>query len=190
MPVIKLTLDSSLQKVLEPLARDRAIALGPNISVAIIVVDNTSGDVLARVGSAGYFDELRAGQVDMTRALRSPGSTLKPFIYGLAFEDGFVQPESLIDDRPIRFGAYPPENFDMTFQGTVPVKKALQLSLTVPAIALLDRVGSSRLSSRLKQAGANPVLPKDETPGLAMGLGRVCVALGDIAMLYARFPWL
>ena len=184
-PIIKLTLDSNLQKVLEPLARDRAIALGPNISVGIIVVDNASGDVLARIGSADYFDDSRAGQVDMTRAVRSPGSTLKPFIYGLAFEDGFVHPDSLIDDRPIRFGSYAPENFDMTYQGTVPVKRALQLSLNVPAIALLDRVGSSRLSSRLRQAGVNLVLPKEEAPGLAMGLGGVGVTLQDLAQLYA-----
>ena len=159
--------------------------LGPNISVGIIAVDNASGDVLARVGSPDYFDDRRAGQVDMTRAVRSPGSTLKPFIYGLAFEDGFVHPESLIDDRPIRFGSYAPENFDMTFQGTVPVRKALQLSLNVPAIALLDRVGASRLSSRLKQAGANLVLPKDEAPGLAMGLGGVGVTLQDLVQLYS-----
>jgi penicillin-binding protein 1C len=184
-PVIRLTLDSSLQKVLEALARDRALALGPHISVALIAVDNESGDVLARVGSPDYFDERRAGQVDMTRAVRSPGSTLKPFIYGLAFEDGFVHPESLIDDRPIRFGSYAPENFDMTFQGTVPVRKALQLSLNVPAIALLDRVGASRLSSRLKQAGTSLILPKDEAPGLAMGLGGVGVTLQDLAQLYA-----
>ena len=183
-PVIKLSLDSNLQRTLEALARDRAVAQGPNVSVAIIAVDNESGDVLARVGSSDYFDERRAGQVDMTRAVRSPGSTLKPFIYGLAFEDGFVHPESLIDDRPIRFGSYAPENFDMTFQGTVPVRKALQLSLNVPAIALLDRVGSSRLSSRLKQAGGNLVLPKDEAPGLAMGLGGVGITLQDLAQLY------
>ncbi|CCD93795.1 Penicillin-binding protein 1C (PBP-1C); Penicillin-insensitive transglycosylase (Peptidoglycan TGase)(N-terminal); Transpeptidase-like module (C-terminal) [Bradyrhizobium sp. ORS 375] len=187
-PIIRLTLDASLQKVLEPLARDRAVALGPNVSVGIIVVDNDSGDVLAHVGSADYFDEKRAGQVDMTRAVRSPGSTLKPFIYGLAFEDGFVHPESLIEDRPVRFGSYAPENFDMTFQGTVPVRKALQLSLNVPAIVLLDRVGASRLSSRLKQAGGNLVLPKDEAPGLAMGLGGVGVTLQDLAQLYAGFP--
>jgi penicillin-binding protein 1C len=183
--VIRLTLDGSLQKVLEALARDRAAALGPNISVAIVAADNESGDVLARIGSPDYFDDRRAGQVDMTRAVRSPGSTLKPFIYGLAFEDGFVHPESLIDDRPIRFGSYAPENFDMTFQGTVPVRKALQLSLNVPAIALLDRVGASRLSSRLKQAGANLVLPKDEAPGLAMGLGGVGVTLQDLVQLYS-----
>ena len=184
-PVIKLTLDATLQKTLETLARDRAIAQGPNISIGMIAVDNESGDVLARVGSSDYFDERRAGQVDMTRAVRSPGSTLKPFIYGLAFEDGFVHPESLIDDRPIRFGSYAPENFDMTFQGTVPIRKALQLSLNVPAIALLDRVGASRLSSRLKQAGGNLVLPKDEAPGLAMGLGGVGITLQDLAQLYA-----
>jgi penicillin-binding protein 1C len=182
--VIALTLDAGLQRVLEALARDRAIALGPNISVAIIAVDNASGDVLARVGSPDYFDDRRAGQVDMTRAVRSPGSTLKPFIYGLAFEDGFVHPESLIDDRPIRFGSYAPENFDMTFQGTVSVRKALQMSLNVPAVALLDRVGASRLSSRLKQAGANLVLPKEEAPGLAMGLGGVGITLQDLTQLY------
>ena len=183
--VIALTLDSSLQKALEALARDRAVALGPNISIAIIAVDNQSGDVLARIGSPNYFDDRRAGQVDMTRAVRSPGSTLKPFIYGLAFEDGFVHPESLIDDRPIRFGSYAPENFDMTFQGTVPVRRALQQSLNVPAVALLDRVGASRLSSRLRQAGANLVLPKDEVPGLAMGLGGVGITLQDLVQLYS-----
>ena len=185
---IKLTLDGGLQKVLEALARDRAQILGPDISIGILAVDNEGGEVLARVGSPDYFDVRRAGQVDMTRAIRSPGSTLKPFIYGLAFEDGFVHPESLIDDRPIRFGSYAPENFDMTFQGTVPVRKALQLSLNVPAIALLDRVGPGRLSARLKSAGGALVLPKDEAPGLAMGLGGVGVTLRDLVQLYSGFP--
>jgi penicillin-binding protein 1C len=183
--IIKTTLDATIQKNFEMLARDRALALGPDISIGIIAVDHESGDVLAHVGSPDYFDVRRAGQVDMTRAVRSPGSTLKPFIYGLAFEDGFVNPESLIDDRPIRFGNYAPENFDMTFQGTVPVRRALQLSLNVPAIALLDRVGASRLSARLTQAGASLVLPKDEVPGLAMGLGGVGVTLSDLVRLYA-----
>ncbi len=182
--LIRTTLDWTLQKNLEALARDRAAMLGPNLSIAIVAVDHASGDVLAHVGSPDYFDDRRAGQVDMTRALRSPGSTLKPFIYGLAFEDGFVNPESLIEDRPIRFGSYAPENFDMTYQGTVSVRRALQLSLNVPAIALLDRVGASRLAARLKQAGASLVLPKDEVPGLAMGLGGVGVTLSDLVGLY------
>ena len=85
----------------------------------------------------------------MTQALRSPGSTLKPFIYGLGFEDGLIHPETLIDDKPSRYGNYAPENFDLTFQGTVTIRRALQLSLNVPAIAVLGKVGVSRLSARI-----------------------------------------
>jgi penicillin-binding protein 1C len=153
--------------------------------VAILAVDHASGEVLARVASSDYFDERRAGQVDMTQALRSPGSALKPFIYGLAFEDGIAHPETMIDDRPVRYGAYAPENFDLTFQGTVTARRALQLSLNVPAVALLDGVGASRLSARIGQAGAALVLPKNETPGLAMALGGVGISLSDLTMLYA-----
>jgi penicillin-binding protein 1C len=182
--VHRLTIDLNLQKRLEQLARERAQALGPDISVAILAVDNDSGEVRARVASADFFDARRDGQVDMTRAIRSPGSTLKPFIYGLAFEDGFLHPETLIDDRPVRYGSYAPENFDLTFQGTVSVRKALQLSLNVPAVAVLDRLGPSRLSARLTQAGAHLVLPATEAPGLAMGLGGVGVTLEDLTMLY------
>jgi penicillin-binding protein 1C len=184
LDVYRLTIDLDLQKRLEALARERAQALGPDISVAILAVDNATGEVRARVASADYFDARRAGQVDMTRAIRSPGSTLKPFIYGLAFEDGFLHPETLIDDRPVRYGSYAPENFDLTFQGRVSIRKALQLSLNVPAVAVLDRLGPSRLSARLTQAGAQLVLPAMEAPGLAMGLGGVGVTLEDLTMLY------
>jgi penicillin-binding protein 1C len=183
--VHRLTLDLHLQQALERLARERAQALGPDISVAILAVDHASGEIRARVASADYFDERRAGQVDMTDALRSPGSALKPFIYGLGFEDGLVHPETLIEDRPLRYGNYAPENFDLTFQGTVTVRKALQLSLNVPVVALLDRLGASRLTARLAQAGAPLAWPKGEAPGLAMGLGGVGVRLSDLTMLYA-----
>jgi len=180
----RLTIDAGLQKTLQELARERAQALGPQISVAILAVDNESGEVRARVASADYFDERRVGQVDMTQALRSPGSTLKPFIYGLGFEDGLLHPETLIDDKPARYGSYTPENFDLTFQGTVTVRRALQMSLNVPAIAVLGRVGVNRLSARLTQTGAALVLPKGEAPGLAMGLGGVGIKLSDLVMLY------
>jgi len=183
--IVALTIDANIQKPLEELARERARALGPDMSVAIVAVDNATGEVLARIAGADYFDERRAGQVDMTQALRSPGSTLKPFIYGLAFEDGLVHPETLIEDRPIRYGSYAPENFDLTFQGTVPVRKALQLSLNVPAVALLNAIHANRLTARLADAGGHLVLPKGETPGLAMGLGGVGVTLSDLTMLYA-----
>jgi penicillin-binding protein 1C len=181
----RLTIDAALQKNLEDLARERARVLGPDISMAIVALDQATGEVLARVASSDYFDERRAGQVDMTQALRSPGSALKPFIYGLAFEDGLIHPETLIEDRPARYGAYAPENFDLTFQGTVTVRRALQLSLNVPAVAVLDKVGANRLSARLGQAGAPLILPKGEAPGLAMGLGGLGIKLTDLTMLYA-----
>jgi penicillin-binding protein 1C len=184
-PVHRLTIDAFLQRHLEDLARERARALGPGISVGIVAIHNESGTVLARVGSADYFDVGRAGQVDMTQAVRSPGSALKPFIYGLAFEDGLIHPESLIDDRPVRYGSYAPENFDLTYQGTVTVRQALQFSLNVPAVALLDKVGASRLTTRLGNAGAKLELPKGEVPGLAMALGGVGTTLSDLTMLYA-----
>ena len=122
-PIQQLTIDAVWQKSLEDLARVRARALGPDISIAILAVDHATGEILAKVASADYFDQRRAGHVDMTQALRSPGSTLKPFIYGIGFEDGFIHPETLIDDRPARYGSYAPENFDLTFQGPVSVRR-------------------------------------------------------------------
>jgi penicillin-binding protein 1C len=183
--IIHLTLDGRLQRRLERLARERAAALGDAMSAAIVVVDNDTGAILARVASPDYFDQARAGQVDLTRALRSPGSALKPFIYGLGFEDGLVHPETLIEDRPIRYGDYAPENFDQTFQGTVTVRRALQQSLNVPAVAVLDAVGPNRLLARLGEAGASLQLPKHETAGLALGLGGIGVRLIDLTALYS-----
>ena len=151
----------------------------------MLVIDNATGEVRARVGSPDYFDARRAGQVDVTQALRSPGSTLKPFIYGLGFEDGFIHPETLIEDRPARYGGYAPKNFDLTFQGTVTVRRALQQSLNLPALAVLDQVGPSRLMARLSQAGATLVLPEGEPPGLAIGLGGIGIRLADLVMLYS-----
>jgi penicillin-binding protein 1C len=184
-PIHRLTIDARLQNGLEELARDHAQALGREISVAIVAIDNASNEVLARVGSADFMDERRGGYVDMTAAVRSPGSALKPFIYGLAFEDGILHPESLLEDHPVRYGAYAPENFDLTFQGTVTARRALQLSLNVPAVEVLDAIGPGRLAARLSEAGMPLVLPKWEAPGLAIGLGGVGIKLVDLTRLYA-----
>jgi penicillin-binding protein 1C len=187
--VHRLTIDLVLQKNLEELARERLRALtailGPDVSLAMLAVDNATGEVLAHVGSPDYFDVRRAGQVDMTQALRSPGSTLKPFIYGLGFEDGIIHPATLIEDRPVSYNGYAPKDFDTTFQGTVTVRYALQQSLNVPAVAVLDAVGATRLTAQLAQAGASLVLPDGEAPGLAIGLGGAGIRLSDLVMLYA-----
>jgi penicillin-binding protein 1C len=185
----RLTIDAVLQRNLEQLAQERvralAATLGPDVSLAIVAVDNATGEVLAQVGAPDYFDARRAGQVDMTQALRSPGSTLKPFIYGLGFEDGVIHPETLIDDRPVNYNGYAPKDFDGAFQGTVTVRTALQQSLNVPAVAVLDEVGATRLAAQITQAGAALVLPDGQAPGLAIGLGGAGIRLSDLVMLYA-----
>jgi len=185
-PVIRLAIDGRLQERLEALAMERAAAAGPELSTAILVLDNRDGRVLAQVGSAGYRDPTRRGAIDMTLAVRSPGSALKPFVYAMAFEDGLAHPETLLEDRPTRFSAsYAPENFDLTFQGTVTARRALQLSLNVPAVELMEAVGPARFIARLRAAGAGIQLPREAAPGLPVALGGLGITLTDLARLYA-----
>lgn len=181
---IDLTIDKRLQQALERLGATRAQQLDPKVSVAIVVADQATGHILASVGSAGLFETESDGFVDMTKAVRSPGSTLKPLIYGLAFELGMAHPESLIEDRPTAFGAYVPVNFDGFSRGTVTIRQALTESLNIPAVVVLDAVGTARLVSRLKRAHANPLLPNDMAAGLAVGLGGVGVTLRDLVSVY------
>ena len=183
--VLKLSIDARLQAALEGLAREAAQRLGPRLSAAIVVIDNASGEVRARIGAADYLDAERGGSLDMSRAPRSPGSALKPFIYALAFEEGLAHPETVLFDRPARYGAYAPQNFDLGYQGTVTARKALQMSLNLPAIELLADVGPSNFLARLHGAGAQIALPKDTPIGLAIGLGGLGISLTDIARLYA-----
>lgn len=185
-PVIRLAIDARLQERLEVLASERAAAAGPGLSAAILVLDNRDGRVLAQVGSAGYLDSSRNGAIDMSLAVRSPGSALKPFVYAMAFADGLAHPETLLEDRPARFSAsYAPENFDLTFQGTVTARRALQLSLNVPAVELMDAVGPARFIARLRAAGAAIQLPREAAPGLPVALGGLGITLTDLARLYA-----
>lgn len=183
--VHRLTLDRDMQAAVERLAAEQTRLMGPRLSAAVLVVEHATGEVLAHVGSAGYLDGDRQGAIDMTGAIRSPGSTLKPFIYGLAFEQGLAHPETLIEDRPTRFGNYRPKNFDEAFHGTVPIREALGNSLNVPAVKVLAAVGPGRLVGRLQRAGAAPQLPANAKPSLAIALGGVGLTLKDLAALYA-----
>jgi penicillin-binding protein 1C len=182
--ILKLSIDARLQAKLEDLARQSASRLGPKLSTAIIVIDNASGEIRARIGAADYLSNEREGSIDMTRAPRSPGSALKPFIYALAFESGIAHPETVLFDRPTRYGAYTPENFDLGFQGTVTARRALQMSLNLPAVELLADIGPANFLARLHGAGAAIILPKDSPPGLAIGLGGLGISLTDLARLY------
>ena len=166
--------------------REHANALGGRLSAALIAVDHRTGEVIAHVGSPGYLDEARFGAVDMTGAVRSPGSTLKPIIYGLAFEAGLAHPETLIEDRPTRFGVYVPKNFDQDWHGTVTVRMALAQSLNIPAVKVLEALGPPRLFGRLAQVGVTPVLPKGAEPTLAIALGGLGLRLSDLASALRR----
>jgi penicillin-binding protein 1C len=183
--VHRLTIDAGAQANLEQLIRQHIATLGGRLSAALIVLDHRTGEVLAHVGSPGYLDGDRFGAVDMTSAIRSPGSTLKPLIYGLAFEAGLAHPETLIEDRPTRFGAYVPKNFDQDWHGTVTIRMALAQSLNIPAVKVLDALGPPKLFGRLAGLGITPVLPKGAEPSLAIALGGLGLKLSDLAMLYA-----
>ena len=165
------TLRREIQQGLEAVARDATAGLGPKVSIAMVLADSRTGALVGEVGSADYFDRSRSGWIDMSRVPRSPGSTLKPFIYGLAFEEGLVSQETIIEDRPADFYGYRPHNFDMTYQGDVSIRQALQMSLNVPAIRLLNAVGPTKMMVRFRRSEVKPVMPVNETPGLAIGLG-------------------
>jgi penicillin-binding protein 1C len=180
----QLTLSRSLQISLEKLAADVVEGQGERLQVAIVVADHQSGEVLASVGSAAFQADARAGFIDMTRAIRSPGSTLKPLVYALAFDEGLAHPETLIEDRPTDFNGYEPQNFDRHFRGTIRLREALQQSLNIPVVALTEALGPSRLLAALDKAGVGYDLPGGQ-PGLAIALGGIGVSLEDMVQLYA-----
>ena len=178
---LHLTLDRGLQTRLESLVRGRVARMGEHQSLAVMVAEAETGEVRASVSGAG-LTHTRSGFVDLTRAVRSPGSALKPFIYGLAFERGLAHPDSLMDDAPTAFGGYRPGNFDHEWRGVLPARRALQESRNLPAVELLGMVGPHRLARRLENVGVAPQL--HGPPGLALGLGGVGMTLTDLVTLY------
>ncbi|WP_414674768.1 penicillin-binding protein 1C [Lysobacter sp.] len=179
------TLDLELQRTLEERVSAYFSDLPARTSAALLVVDNATLEARAYVGSVSFAEAERLGHVDMVKAWRSPGSTLKPFLYGLAIDDGLIHSESLLIDAPQAFGDYRPGNFDAAFNGPVGAAEALRLSLNVPAVDLLDRVGPSRFSARLAHAGIRLQWPQGASPNLSMILGGTGARLEDLVGAYA-----
>ena len=182
---IATTIDIELQRSVQDRVSNYLARLPERTSAALLVVDNRDLSTLAYVGSAAFGDEARLGHVDMVRAWRSPGSTLKPFLYGLALDDGLIHSESLLIDAPQSFGGYRPGNFDSAFNGPVGAAEALRLSLNVPAVDLLDRVGAARFTARLANTGLHLRLPHGVEPNLSIILGGVGARMEDLAGAYA-----
>lgn len=182
---IQTTIDSGLQRTLEERVSSYFSQLPERTSAALLVMDNTTLEARAYVGSVAFGDKARLGHVDMVQAWRSPGSTLKPFLYGMALEDGLIHSESLLMDAPQSFGGYRPGNFDAAFNGPVGAASALRLSLNVPVVDLLDRVGPARFTARLANGGVNLKFPHGAKPNLAVILGGTGAQLEGLVGAFA-----
>ncbi|KPN21430.1 penicillin-binding protein 1C [Xanthomonas sp. Mitacek01] len=179
------TIDIDLQRVLEQRVASYFSQLPERTSAALLVVDNTTLEARAYVGSVAFGDRARLGHVDMVRAWRSPGSTLKPFLYGIALDDGLIHSGSLLVDAPQSFDGYRPGNFDAAFNGPVGADDALRLSLNVPAVDLLDRVGPARFAARLDNAGVTLRFPRGAVPNLSLILGGTGATLEQLVGAHA-----
>ncbi len=186
-PLIRTTLDATLQRRLEDLLLGWRARLPEHTSAAILVVEAETMAVRAYLGSVDINDAKRFGHVDMISALRSPGSTLKPFLYGMALDDGLIHSESLLQDVPRRYGDYRPGNFSMGFSGAVPASTALSSSLNLPAVQLLEAYGPKRFAAQMRIGGMPLALPALAEPNLALILGGAGSRLEDLVGGYSAF---
>ncbi len=182
--VIRTTIAPFMQQTVSDIVRGFIQGTPDRTSAAALIVENETLAVRAYIGSADFSDNSRLGHVDMIRALRSPGSVLKPFLYAFALEEGLIHSESLLVDAPFSFHDYRPVNFSESFSGPVSASEALQRSLNIPAVDLLDRLGPVFFDTRLRQGGLNLVYPPHQSPNLTMILGGVGASLEHIVAAY------
>jgi len=186
-PLIRTTVDAALQRRLEDLLLGWRARLPERTSAAILVVEQPSMAVRAYLGSLDFGDARRFGHVDMVAAQRSPGSTLKPFLYGMALDAGLIHSESLLQDVPRRYGDYRPGNFAAGFSGAVSASEALARSLNLPAVQLLEAYGPKRFAGELRSAGVPLALPPLAEPNLALVLGGAGSRLEELVGGYSAF---
>jgi len=179
--VVETTLDAQLQTATAALAARELFFAAPSANIAALIIDNRTRNILAYLGGANFFSA--GGMVDMVRATRSPGSTLKPFIYAMALDDDLITPQTRIEDAPIEVAGYAPRDFDQSFRGMVTVREALQQSYNLPAVQLLRGIGPARFAATLAGAGAPLALPGG-APSLPIALGGAGMSLQNLAMLY------
>lgn len=180
-------LDVNLQLAAEKVVRNRKGGLPEKTSIALMVVENQTGFVRAYVGSVDFQDDTHFGHVDMVQGLRSPGSTLKPFLYGMALDDGLIHSGSLLSDVPMQLDGYAPQNFYRQFTGAVSVTSALQQSLNVPAVDLLQRLTPARFVARLQNGGIAMVFPDRTAPNLSVILGGAGTRLEELVRGFTAF---
>lgn len=187
---IQTTCDYALQEKIETLVKDHIDALERKgiTNAAVIVMDNTSREILSMVGSKDFFDDRHDGQVNGAISLRQPGSTLKPFTYGLALERGMTAAE-ILEDRDVHFptpeGSYSPRNYDKKFHGMVRLRQALACSYNVPAVSLLEKLGPDLLYQKLKQLDFDSLEKSPKHYGVGLTLGNGEVSLLELTRAYS-----
>ncbi len=178
----KTTLDLALQKALFKWAKDIATTLPNKATIALILVENNNSLVRAYIGNGALFSKKRGGYIDIAKATFSPGSTLKPFIYALALEDGLIHQNTIITDSKIRFSSYHPSNFSKKYHGEVSITFALQNSLNIPAVKVLQRIKPDYFLSKMQNVIGEVKL--FSTPNLSIALGGVGVSLWQLLQAY------
>ncbi len=183
------TLDENIQQKTETIVSNYTQQLKEhNINnAAVIVINNKTHEALAYVGSPDFNDRFNYGEVDGVQALRSPGSTLKPLLYGLCFDAGLITPKTVLEDVPLNIAGYAPENYDLNFRGNVTAEEALKNSLNIPAVELLNQLGVKNFVSKLAVAGFNNAWQNRQKEGLSIILGGCSVRLDELAALYSSF---
>lgn len=184
---LRTVLNTNIQWAVENILRNRLGSLPDQATAAVLVLENRSGYVRAYAGTAAFGSAERSGHVDMVQAVRSPGSTLKPFLYGMAMDDGLIHSGSLLSDVPVRLADYAPQNFLRNFSGAVSATQALQQSLNVPAVSLLQRVTPADFVSRLRNAGMKIEFPGQAEPNLSVILGGAGITLEDLVRGFTAF---
>lgn len=184
--VIKTYINPNIQDFVENTLRSdvnmyRGMGVG---NAAVVIIDNKSHTVVAYVGSAGFNDFVFQGQVDGAIALRSPGSTLKPFLYAQAIDKGLITPRTIVEDIPKNYNGYRPLNYDQTFRGRISVAQALALSLNIPAVDLANQIGVESFNQKLAKGGLHWIGSRKQNLGLSVVLGGCGVTLFEMTRLY------
>lgn len=187
--IIQTTIDTRIQTKAENITSNFMARLyHKNIfNAAVLIVDNKTRNVLSYVGSNDFTDAMHAGQVDGVLAVRSPGSTLKPLVYALAFDMGYITPKSVIADVPVNYFGYSPENFNATFNGNITTEKALATSLNIPAVKALNQISLPYFLEKLSTAGFEQIKKDKNKLGLSTALGGCGVKLEELVNLYSTF---
>ena len=180
--IISSSLDYRIQQTVIQKATQFSKQLSADQNIAVMVTNGNTGEILAYLGSLGLNSN--AGFMNLTRAVRSPGSTLKPFIYGMAFDDNLITSQTILHDTPKTYGSYAPSNFDKGHQGAVRAGVALQQSLNIPAVSVISDLGPNIFYNSWRKAGLMLKLPRGANANVGIALGAVGTRLQDLVQGY------